>query len=40
MTWNSVLDTSLGIGFFEEIPFRGFILQKLGARMNFWLVTF
>ena len=40
MTWNSVLGTSLGIGFFEEIPFRGFILQKLGARMNFWLVTF
>ncbi|WJR77330.1 CPBP family intramembrane glutamic endopeptidase [Bradyrhizobium sp. NP1] len=36
ITWNSVLSTSIGIGFFEEIPFRGLILQKLAARMNFW----
>jgi uncharacterized protein len=36
VTWNSVLSTSLGIGFFEEIPFRGLILQKLASRMNFW----
>src|SRR5205823_3660585 len=28
VTWNSILSTSLGIGFFEEIPFRGFILQQ------------
>jgi uncharacterized protein len=36
ITWNSVLSTSFGIGFFEEIPFRGLILQKLAARMSFW----
>ena len=39
ITWNSVLSTSLGIGFFEEIPFRGFILQKFQTRMNFWLAN-
>jgi membrane protease YdiL (CAAX protease family) len=39
LTWNSVLSTSFGIGFFEEIPFRGFILQKLQTRMNFWLAN-
>ena len=39
VTWNSVLGTSFGIGFFEEIPFRGFILQKLAARMSFWLAN-
>jgi membrane protease YdiL (CAAX protease family) len=37
VTWNSILSTSFGIGLFEEIPFRGFILQKLQTRMNFWL---
>jgi len=39
VTWNSVLSTSFGIGFFEEIPFRGFILQKLQTLMNFWLAN-
>jgi uncharacterized protein len=39
VTWNSILSTSFGIGFFEEIPFRGFILQKLSTRMNFWLAN-
>jgi uncharacterized protein len=39
VTWSTVLSTSLGIGFFEEIPFRGFILQKLATRMNFWLAN-
>jgi membrane protease YdiL (CAAX protease family) len=29
LTWNSVLSTSLLIGFVEEIPYRGFIFQKL-----------
>jgi uncharacterized protein len=36
VTWNSILGTSLGVGVFEEVPFRGFILQKLAGRMNFW----
>jgi len=31
LTWNSVLSTSLLIGFFEEIPYRGFVFQKLCA---------
>jgi uncharacterized protein len=39
VTWNSVLGTSFGVGFFEEIPFRGFILQKFAGRMNFWLAN-
>ena len=39
VTWNNVLSTSLLIGFIEEIPFRGFILQKLGERMNFASAT-
>jgi membrane protease YdiL (CAAX protease family) len=29
LTWNSVLGTSILIGFFEEIPYRGFVFQKL-----------
>lgn len=32
MMWLAVLL----VGFFEEIPFRGFILQKLQKKMNFW----
>ena len=28
-TWNSVLSTSLLIGFMEEVPYRGFVFQKL-----------
>ncbi len=32
MMWSAVLL----VGFFEEIPFRGFILQKLQKKMNFW----
>lgn len=36
VTWNSVIGTSFLIGFVEEIPFRGFILQKLQERMSFW----
>ena len=39
VTWNSALSTSFGIGFFEEIPFRGYILQKLQTRMNFWIAN-
>jgi membrane protease YdiL (CAAX protease family) len=36
VTWNSVIGTSVLIGFVEEVPFRGFILQKLQERMSFW----
>ena len=35
VTWNSVLGTSILVGVFEEIPFRGFILQKLRERFDF-----
>ena len=34
LTWNSVLSTSLLIGFFEEIPYRGFVFQKLCEWMS------
>jgi membrane protease YdiL (CAAX protease family) len=37
VTWNSVLSTSILIGLFEEIPFRGFIFQKLQEKFPFWL---
>jgi uncharacterized protein len=36
VTWNSILGTSLLIGFIEEIPYRGFMLQKLAERLGFW----
>jgi membrane protease YdiL (CAAX protease family) len=36
VTWNSIFSTSILIGFFEEIPFRGFILQKIEERTGFW----
>lgn len=36
ITWNSILGTSLLIGFIEEIPFRGFILQKFQEKWSFW----
>jgi membrane protease YdiL (CAAX protease family) len=36
VTWNSVLGTSILVGVIEEIPYRGFILQTLAERMNFW----
>jgi membrane protease YdiL (CAAX protease family) len=36
VTWNSVLGTSLLVGVVEEIPYRGFMLQKLAERMPFW----
>ena len=35
ITWNSLLSTSLLIGFFEEIPYRGFIFQKLNEWLSF-----
>jgi len=36
VTWNSMLGTSLLVGVIEEIPYRGFMLQKLAERMPFW----
>jgi uncharacterized protein len=38
-TWNSFLNTSLLIGFFEEIPYRGFILRKFEQRFGFWIAN-
>jgi CAAX protease family protein len=39
VTWNSVLGTSFLIGFVEEIPYRGFMLQKFAERLDFWLAN-
>jgi hypothetical protein len=36
ITWNSALGTSFLVGVIEEIPYRGFMLQKLAERMDFW----
>jgi membrane protease YdiL (CAAX protease family) len=36
ITWDSILSIAILTGFFEEIPFRGFILKKLQERFNFW----
>jgi len=38
VTWNSILGTSLLVGVFEEIPFRGFVLQKLQERFD-WVTS-
>jgi membrane protease YdiL (CAAX protease family) len=39
ITWNSILGTSLFVGFIEEIPYRGFMLQKIEARAGFWVAN-
>jgi len=39
VTWNSVLSTSILIGLVEEIPYRGFMLQKFTETCGFWLAT-
>ena len=39
LTWNSVVSTSILIGFIEEIPYRGFMLQKFSERYGFWVAT-
>ena len=36
VTWNSVLGTSILIGFIEEVPYRGFMLRKFSERVGFW----
>jgi membrane protease YdiL (CAAX protease family) len=38
ITWNTVLSTSLAIGLFEELPFRGLMLQTLAPRCG-WLMA-
>ena len=38
LTWNSILGTSILVGVFEEVPFRGFVLQKLQERFN-WVTS-
>ena len=38
-TWNSVIGTSFLIGFIEEVPYRGFILQKFEERCGFWIAN-
>ncbi|HEU5374657.1 MAG TPA: type II CAAX endopeptidase family protein [Ktedonobacteraceae bacterium] len=39
VTWNSIVSTSLLVGFVEEIPFRGFMLQKLQEKVPFWIAN-
>lgn len=39
VTWNSILGTSMMIGFIEEIPYRGFIFQKVAERTGFWVAN-
>ena len=39
VTWNSVLGTSFLVGFIEEIPYRGFLLQKFAERVGFWMAA-
>jgi membrane protease YdiL (CAAX protease family) len=39
LTWNSVVGTSILIGFIEEIPYRGFMLQKFTERYGFWVAA-
>ena len=39
VTWNSVLGTSILIGLIEELPYRGFMLQKFAERYRFPVAT-
>ena len=39
ITPNSILNTSILIGIIEEIPYRGFMLQKFHERFPFWLAN-
>lgn len=40
LTWNNILSTSLLIGIVEEIPFRGFIFQKLNESYSVAVAAF
>jgi membrane protease YdiL (CAAX protease family) len=35
VTWNTILSTSFAIGFIEEVPFRGFLLQKFEEQVGY-----
>ena len=39
VSWNGILSTSLLIGFVEEIPYRGFVFQKLLERFSLTVAT-
>ena len=39
VTWNSVLGTSVLVGLIEEIPYRGFMLQKFAEGVDFWIAN-
>lgn len=39
ISWNSILSTSLLIGFVEEIPYRGLVFQKLHERFSVIVAT-
>jgi uncharacterized protein len=39
VTWNSIIGTSVLVGFIEEIPYRGFMLRRFAERLNFWLAN-
>ena len=39
LTWNSVLGTSIMVGFIEEIPYRGFMLRQFTERIGRWPAT-
>jgi len=39
VTWNSIIGTSILIGFVEEIPYRGFMLQKFEERFGYWIAN-
>ena len=39
VTWHSVLGTSFLVGFIEEIPYRGFMLQKFTDHTGFWIAN-
>jgi len=38
-TWNSLFSTSVLIGFIEEVPYRGFMLQKCAEYYGFWVAA-
>ena len=38
-TWNSLFGTSILIGFIEEVPYRGFMLQKFAEYYGFWVAA-
>jgi len=39
ITWHSLLGTSFFVGFIEEIPYRGFMLQQIETRTGFWIAN-